>query len=83
MDHLKFTKMQEYMIEEYVDIFIDTFTKGSWNDVYESREQVVNFFHNHMSGDRFLGYVAKYISKVWKPFIYGRFQTFVFCNCQT
>lgn len=51
-------KLEEYMINECVDLYIDTFSKEPWNDVYESRQQVVDFFNNHIKNNYFLGYVA-------------------------
>ena len=36
-------------LEEYVDVFINVFTKEPWNDVYESRGQVRRFFENYMT----------------------------------
>ena len=50
--------LEEHMIEECVDVFIDTFTKEPWNDVYDSRQQVVDFFENHIKNNYFLGYVG-------------------------
>lgn len=52
------------MLDECVDLFIDTFTKEPWNDVYESREQVVTFFQNYMNDSYFLGYVMKSQGKI-------------------
>ncbi len=40
-----------------VDLFIETFSKEPWNDVYNSREQVVTFFENYRNNNYFLGYV--------------------------
>ena len=40
-----------------VDLFIETFSKEPWNDVYDSREQVVTFFENYRNNNYFLGYV--------------------------
>ncbi|MGL4773370.1 MAG: GNAT family N-acetyltransferase [Clostridium sp.] len=64
MNDLCFIKMDENMIEECVDLFIDTFTKDPWNDVYESREQVVNFFKSFISNNYFLGYVVAHDNKI-------------------
>jgi len=47
------------IIDDCVDLFIDTFSKEPWNDVYESRKQVVDFFENYMKNDYFIGYVLK------------------------
>lgn len=47
------------MIEESIDLFISTFSREPWNDVYESMEQVREFFKNHFAKNYFLGYVIK------------------------
>ncbi len=52
-------KMSKEHIEECVDLFIDVFTKAPWNDTYNSREQVMNFFQNHIANNYFVGYVLK------------------------
>ncbi len=52
-------KMSKEHIEECVDLYIDVFTKAPWNDTYDSREQVLSFFQNHMTNNYFLGYVLK------------------------
>ena len=43
-------------IEEYVGVLISVFTKEPWNDVYESRAQVLRFFENYMADNYFLGF---------------------------
>ncbi|WP_160690358.1 GNAT family N-acetyltransferase [Clostridium sp. C2-6-12] len=58
MKQLKVKKLEEYMIDECVDLYMDTFSKEPWNDEYESRQQVVNFFENHIKNNYFLGYVG-------------------------
>jgi Acetyltransferases len=58
MKQLKVIKLEEYMIDECVDLYMDTFSKEPWNDEYESRQQVVDFFNNHFKNNYFLGYVA-------------------------
>lgn len=57
METIVVTRMEENMIEESVDLFISTFSREPWNDVYESREQVRQFFKNHFANNYFLGYV--------------------------
>ena len=42
-----------------IDLFIKTFSKEPWNDVYDSRTQVIDFFENHMKNNYFIGYVLK------------------------
>ncbi len=51
------SKLSEEYLETCVDLFIEVFTKEPWNDVYESREQVVAFFRSHMDNNYFIGYV--------------------------
>lgn len=66
------------MIEECVDLFIDTFTREPWLDVYDSRQQVVDFFQNHLRNNYFIGYVGVMDGKIVaisigikKPWIQG------------
>jgi len=58
MEQLTVKKLEEYMIDECVELYMDTFSKEPWNDEYESRQQVVDFFKNHIKNNYFLGYVA-------------------------
>lgn len=58
MKNLVLLEMKKHMIGNCVDLFIETFTKEPWNDVYESREQVISFFNNHFNNNYFVGYVA-------------------------
>lgn len=64
MKNIVVTRMEENMIEESVDLFISTFSKEPWNDVYESREQVREFFKNHFANNYFLGYVISVDGKI-------------------
>ena len=57
-------KMMSEHIEECVDLFIDVFTREPWNDVYDSREQVVQFFENHIANNYFVGYIMKNADEV-------------------
>ena len=52
------------MINDCVDLYIETFTKEPWNDIYESRKQVVEFFNNHFNNNYFVGYAALLDDKV-------------------
>lgn len=61
-----------------VDLFIDTFSKEPWNDEFQSRMQVLNFFENHLNNNYFVGYVLKENGNVlalsvgmMKPWIQG------------
>lgn len=64
MKNLILLKMEENMIDDCVNLYIDTFTKEPWNDVYESREQVVRFFQNHFRNNYFIGYVVMLEDKI-------------------
>lgn len=64
MKNLVILEMKRHMIDQCVDLFIYTFSKEPWNDVYNSREQVVNFFNNHFNNNYFLGYVAMLDDKI-------------------
>lgn len=58
-DKLKLLALDHELLEASVDLFIATFSLEPWNDVYESRDQVVTFFKHHMSNNYFIGYVLK------------------------
>ncbi len=64
MKNIILLEMKKNMIDSCVDLFISTFTKEPWNDVYESREQVVDFFNNHFENNYFTGYAAMLDDKV-------------------
>lgn len=64
MENIVVTRMKENMIEESVDLFISTFSREPWNDVYESREQLREFFKNHFANNYFLGYVISVDGKI-------------------
>lgn len=51
-------KIKKEMLEECVNLYIETFTQEPWNDIYESREQVVKFFNNHFDNNYFIGYAV-------------------------
>ena len=55
---LNIVKLEKDKLDACVDLFIETFSKPPWNDVYESRNQVVTFFENHMDNNYFVGYVG-------------------------
>ena len=54
-----FSRMTEEHVDECVDLYIDVFSQAPWNDTFQSREQVVNFFINHMSNNYFVGFILK------------------------
>ena len=51
---LKVIKLTEKYLDQCVDLFIDTFSREPWNDEYDSRQQVKDFFINHMRNNYFL-----------------------------
>ena len=64
MEGLVLLQIKKHMIDDCVDLYIETFTKEPWNDIYESREQVVRFFYNHFNNNYFVGYVALLDNKI-------------------
>ncbi|GAA0116643.1 GNAT family N-acetyltransferase [Clostridium senegalense] len=64
MKNLVILEMKKHMLNQCVDLFINTFSKEPWNDVYDSRDLVVNFFNNHFNNNYFLGYVAMLDDKI-------------------
>ena len=49
MERLKLQRINKELVDKCVDLYIETFSKEPWNDVYESREQVVKLFNNHLN----------------------------------
>lgn len=71
-------KMSKEDIEECADLFIDVFTREPWNDRYNSRKQVVDFFHNFIGNNYFVGFILKENDEIIamsigmkKPWIHG------------
>ena len=64
MEELVLARIEKHMIDDCVDLYIETFTKEPWNDIYDSREQVVKFFNNHFNNNYFVGYAALLEDKV-------------------
>ena len=62
--NIKIEELSMDYLEECVDIALTTFTKEPWYDVYESREEIVSFYKNHLRNNYFLGYVALLEDKV-------------------
>ncbi|WP_455717808.1 GNAT family N-acetyltransferase [Anaerosporobacter sp.] len=56
---LKLYALSEDILDICVDLFIDIFSSEPWNDVYDSKKQVTDFFENHMNNNYFVGYVLK------------------------
>lgn len=64
IEKLKLIKIDKNRLDECVDLFIETFSQEPWNDVYESRNQVVTFFENHIRNNYFVGYAGVIDNKV-------------------
>lgn len=64
MENIVLLEIKKHMIDNCVDLFIETFSKEPWNDIYESREIVVDFFNNHFNNNYFVGYVAMLDDKI-------------------
>lgn len=58
MDKLILRDLDKEKLDECVDLYIDVFSREPWNDVYESRQQVENYFINSMKSNYFIGYVV-------------------------
>ena len=56
---MNIVQLSKEHIEECADLLIEVFTKAPWNDTYSSKEQVIDFFQNHINNNYFLGYVLK------------------------
>ena len=54
MERLKLQRINKELVDKCVDLYIETFSKEPWNDVYESREQVVKLFNNHLNNNYFV-----------------------------
>lgn len=72
-------ELSDNLVDNCVDLFIETFSSEPWNDVYDSRNQVSEFFKNHMNNNYFVGYVLKNKGNVIalsigmiKPWIHGK-----------
>lgn len=77
-DKFELYDLDNNLVGDCVDLFIETFSNEPWNDIYESRNQVYKFFKNHMNNNYFIGYVLKNKSNVIalsigmkKPWIHG------------
>lgn len=57
-------KLKSNDLEETIDLFIDTFTRDPWNDVYESRAQVEQFFERSLSNSYSYPFILKYEDKI-------------------
>ena len=59
LSKIRIERMTREHIEKCTDLFIDVFTKEPWNDTYDSRTQVINFFNNYLNNNYFVGFILK------------------------
>lgn len=64
MSNLIVKRMEREMLDECVDMYINTFSKEPWYDTYESRDQVIRYFTNHFDNNYFVGYVGVFENKI-------------------
>jgi GNAT superfamily N-acetyltransferase len=64
MDQIEVKDLTKDMIDECVDLYMDVFSREPWNDVFESREQVIPYFTNSLANNYYLGYVAMKDGKI-------------------
>lgn len=50
------TEFDITLVEKSVDLFIDVFSRPPWNDVFESKDSVINFFNAFINLPNFKGY---------------------------
>lgn len=58
MESIEVKFLTRDMIDECVDLYINVFSREPWNDVIESRDQVIPYFENSIANNYYLGYVA-------------------------
>ena len=46
------------LIDECVDLYMETYSKEPWNESWESKDEIISFYKNHCANNYFLGFVA-------------------------
>ena len=66
------------MLDECVDLYMKTYSQEPWNESWDSRDVVADFYKNHYANNYFLGFVAMKDGKIvgvsvgfLKPYIRG------------
>lgn len=59
MSNYRISNMERKELDECVEVFIDTFSQESWNDKFDSKEQVYCYFNDFFSNNYFVGYVLR------------------------
>jgi GNAT superfamily N-acetyltransferase len=78
MENLVFKKLKKRMIKECVDLYIDTFSREPWKEVFDSKKKVYDLFLKHYKNNYFVGYVVMSDKKITalsigmkKPWVQG------------
>jgi len=78
MSEITIRKFTLEMLDECVDLYMKTYAQAPWNESWESRDVVANFYKNHYANNYFVGYVAMKDEKIaaisagfLKPYIHG------------
>lgn len=55
---MKLEKITLTNVEECITLYIETFSKEPWNDVFDSSDKVRNYYHNFLKNNQCNGYVG-------------------------
>ena len=61
---MKLEELKMAHVEECIDLYIDTFSKEPWNDVFESKDKVRAYYHNFLKSNQCIGYVGLIDNKI-------------------
>jgi len=51
-------------LEECVDLYMKTYSREPWNEIWKSKDVVSNFMQNHYKNNYFIGFMALKSNKV-------------------
>ena len=78
MDKMTIRKFAAEMLDECAELYMSTYAQEPWNESWESKDVVADFFRNHFANNYFLGFVAVADEKIigvstgfLKPWIRG------------
>ena len=57
-------KFNIYMLDEYVDLYMKTYSAEPWNESWESRDIVVEYIRKWASNNFFIGFAGKLDGKI-------------------
>lgn len=55
---MKLDKITMENVEECITLYMDTFSKEPWNDVFESSDKVRAYYHHFLASNQCIGYVG-------------------------